>query len=78
MRWRRLAVSQHLRREGLGCGVKARLARTLGVSKATITSDVRATLAMSVGDFSAGGIKACTGRQTLAVGSSRLAPRRTR
>jgi hypothetical protein len=49
MRWRRLAVSQHLRREGLGCGVKARLARTLGVSKSTITSDVRATLAMSVG-----------------------------
>jgi hypothetical protein len=52
VRGRRLTVSRHLWREGLGYGVKARLARTVGVSKATITSDVHATLAMSVGDFS--------------------------
>src|SRR6266850_1766166 len=50
-RLRRQQVARHLRREGLGYGVKARLARTLGVSKATITSDVRAILAMPVGDF---------------------------
>jgi hypothetical protein len=50
MRVRRLAVSRHLRREGLGYGVKAQLARTLGVSKATITSDVRAVLAMPAGE----------------------------
>jgi hypothetical protein len=46
-RLRRQQVTRHLRREGLGYGVKARLARTLGVSKATITSDVRAILAMT-------------------------------
>jgi hypothetical protein len=50
MRVRRLAVSRHLRREGLGYGLRARLARTLGVSKATITSDVRAILAMPAGE----------------------------
>jgi predicted DNA-binding protein len=49
-RWRRLLVSRQLRREGFGYGVKARLARTLGVSKATITNDVRAILATPVGD----------------------------
>jgi hypothetical protein len=49
-RLRRQQVAQHLRREGLGHGVKAELARTLGVSKATITSDVRAILAMPVGE----------------------------
>jgi hypothetical protein len=50
-RLRRQQVARHLRREGLGYGVKARLACTLGVSKATITSDVRAILAMPVRDF---------------------------
>ena len=54
MRIRRLAVSRHLRHEGLGYGVRARLARTLGVSKATITSDVRAILAMPAGEGGAG------------------------
>jgi hypothetical protein len=39
------------RHEGLGYGVRARLARTLGVSKATITSDVRAILTMPVEDL---------------------------
>src|SRR5882724_152031 len=50
-RLRRQQVARHLRREGLGYGVKARLARTLGVSKATITSDVRAILTTPAGDF---------------------------
>jgi Arc/MetJ-type ribon-helix-helix transcriptional regulator len=50
MRVRRLTVSRHLRREGLGYGVRARMARTLGVSKATITSDVRAILAIPLED----------------------------
>jgi hypothetical protein len=45
-RLRRQQVARHLRHEGLGYGVKAQLARTLGVSKATITSDVRAILTM--------------------------------
>jgi hypothetical protein len=49
-RLRRRQVARHLRREGLGYGVRAQLARILGVSKATITSDVRAILAMPVGD----------------------------
>src|ERR1700752_723030 len=49
-RLRRQQVARHLRREGLGYGVRAQLARTLGVSKATITSDVRAILAMPVED----------------------------
>jgi Arc/MetJ-type ribon-helix-helix transcriptional regulator len=49
-RLRRQQVAQHLRREGLGYGVKAQLARTLGVSNATITSDVRAILAMPAGE----------------------------
>jgi Arc/MetJ-type ribon-helix-helix transcriptional regulator len=49
-RLRRQQVAQHLRREGLGYGVRAQLARTLGVSKATITSDVRAILAMPMKD----------------------------
>jgi hypothetical protein len=51
MRVRRLTVSRHLQREGFGYGVKAQLARTLGVSKATITSDVRAILTMPVEDL---------------------------
>jgi hypothetical protein len=46
VRLRRQQVAQYLRREGLGYGVRAQLARTLGVSKATITSDVRAILTM--------------------------------
>jgi hypothetical protein len=50
-RLRRQQVAQHLQREGLGYGVRARLAHSLGVSKATITSDVRAILAMPEGDF---------------------------
>jgi hypothetical protein len=50
-RLRRRQVARHLRHEGLGHGVRARLARTLGVSKATITSDVRAILAMPVENF---------------------------
>jgi Arc/MetJ-type ribon-helix-helix transcriptional regulator len=49
-RLRRQHVAQHLRHEGLGYGVRAQLARTLGVSKATITSDVRAILSMPEGD----------------------------
>ena len=51
-RLRRHRVARCLAREGLGYGVRARLARTLGVSKATITSDVRAILAMRVEDVS--------------------------
>jgi Arc/MetJ-type ribon-helix-helix transcriptional regulator len=50
-RLRRQQVARPLRREGLGYGVRARLARTRGVSKATLTSDVRAILAMPVGNF---------------------------
>jgi Ribbon-helix-helix protein, copG family len=49
-RLRRHQVAQHLRQEGLGYGVKTELARSLGVSKATITSDVRAILAMPPGE----------------------------
>ena len=49
-RLRRQQIARHLRREGLSYGVQARLARTLGVSKATISSDVRAILAMPMGD----------------------------
>ncbi len=50
-RLRRQQVTRVLVREGLGYGVRARLARTLGVSKATITSDVRAILAMPEEDI---------------------------
>src|SRR5919109_610106 len=49
-RLRRQQIARHLRREGLGRGVQARLARTFGVSKATISSDVRAILATPGGD----------------------------
>ena len=42
---------------------QGRLAGTLGVSKATITSDVRAILAMPAGTSAASDIKASAGRQ---------------
>ena len=45
---RRRKVARCLAREGLGYGVRARLARQFKVSKATITADVRAILATSL------------------------------
>jgi Arc/MetJ-type ribon-helix-helix transcriptional regulator len=65
-RLRRQQVAQHLRCEGLGYGVRARLARTLGVSKATITSDVRAILAMPESDC--GGQRQQGGRRASETG----------
>jgi hypothetical protein len=52
VRLRRRQVARCLVREGLGYGVRARLARQFQVSEATISADVRAILAMPADSMS--------------------------